>query len=891
MWKKLVRLVRGEDCDLRERMLRTIVLVGGLAAVVGIVEIFAVMHAAKGILPFIIMMLITMIVCLFAAFKYHKYDLAAGLLGIVIILIVFPELFYAKGGAVSGASIWLTLGIMYIFVMFSGKKLWFYLAICLLSYAATYIVAYVFPETVAIMPSRKAIYIDSYFSLVVAGLVGGIILKLHLLAFEEEHKLNISQKEEIEQTSNAKNIFFANMSHEIRTPINTIIGLNEMILRSDADAQTKECAQDIQLASTMLLNQVNDILDLSQMEMKMMRILPLEYKTVDLFGDLVEMIRVRMEKKKLMLYLDIDKNLPSSLLGDEKRLKQIFLNILDNAVKYTEEGSVTLTVHGERCSGNEVMLKVMVADTGIGIRKEDVGHIYDYFNRADESAHRRIGGSGLGLAITKHLVDLIDGEITVDSIYTKGSTFTVRFKQEIVDKTPIGEVNLFNRKVLDGGQYKPLFEAPEARVLVVDDNTMNSLLLERLLQGTKVQVDIANSGSKCLEMTKKKYYNVILMDYLMPGMSGVETLKELRVQENGLCREAPVIVVTANAMVEAREEFYKHGFDGYVEKPIKGKVLEAEVLKFLPEELVEYREPEYTETEELGRLQERSGKKRKKIYITTDCTCDLPTELIDKYDIRLMYLYVKTPHGRFADTKEIDSDSLGQYISSVSSEAYADGVTIEEYEDFFAETLTQAESVIHISLSANAGVSYNTATRAAEGFDHVRIVDSGQISCGQGLIALYAARLASEGKSADEIIASVEKIKKQIQTRFVMPGAGIFSRGGRMRSIVAKLCDAVKLHPMVRMKQGRAVCVGLLGGSVEHAWRLGIRWHLRDKRKISKEVVFITHVGCSVKQQELIKSEVLKCIPFDRVIMQKASFTSGCNSGIESIGISYYSTK
>ena len=622
----------------------------------------------------------------------------------------------------------------------------------------------------------------------------------------------------------------------------------------------------------------------------MMRILPLEYKTVNLFGVLVEMIRVRMEKKKLMLYLDIDRNLPTSMLGDEKRLKQIFLNILDNAVKYTEEGSVTLAVHGEKCGTNEVMLRVMVTDTGIGIRKEDVGHIYDYFNRADESAHQRIGGSGLGLAITKHLVDLINGEITVDSIYTKGSTFTVMFKQEIVDKTPIGEVNLLNRKALEGNSYKPLFEAPEARILIVDDNTMNSILLRRLLQATRVSIDVANSGSKCLEMTKKKYYNVILMDYLMPGMSGVDTLKELRIQENGLCREVPVIVVTANAMVEAREEFYKHGFDGYIEKPIKGRLLETEVLKFLPEELVEYRETEYMEIEELDRLQERSGKKRKKIYITTDCTCDLPTELIEKYDIGLMYLYVKTPHGRFADTKEIDSDSLGQYISSVSSKAYADGVTIEEYEDFFAETLTQAESVIHISLSANAGVSYNTATRAVAGFDHVHIVDSGQISCGQGIIALHAAKLALEGKDADEIIASVEKIKKHIQTRFVMPGAEIFSRGGRMRSIAAKACDMLKLHPMVRMKQGKAVCVGLLGGSVEYAWRQGIHWHLRDKRKISKEVVVITHVGCSVKQQEWIKNEVLKCVPFERVIMQKASFTSACNSGIESIGISYYST-
>lgn len=888
MLRKIVQLLRGEDCDLRERMLRTIVLVGGLAAVIGIVEIFIVMEAGLILIPFILLMLLTMVVCYFAAFKYHKYDVSAGLLGVVIIVMVFPVLFCVKGGAVSGASIWLTLGILYIFVMFSGKKFWIFMILCLGVYAATYFIAYNFPELTIEMQSTKTIYVDSYFSLVIAGLLGGLILKLHLMVFEDEHKVNISQKEELEKTSNAKNMFFANMSHEIRTPINTIIGLNEMILRSDTDPATKECALDIQLASKMLLSQVNDVLDLSQMEMKKMKIIPVEYKTVDLFGDLAELVRARMEKKKLELYLEIDSNLPSVLFGDDKRLKQVFLNILDNAVKYTEEGSVTFSVHGERVDDGNVMLKVKVADTGIGIHKEDVEHIFDYFNRADEGVNRKITGSGLGLAITKQLVDLLEGEITVDSIYTKGTTFTVIVKQEIVNDAPIGNVDLLKREREKGQYYQPVFEAPEARVLVVDDNKMNSMLLSRLLQGTKVQVDIANSGSKCLEMTKLKYYNVILMDYLMPGMNGVETLKELRVQENGLCRESAVIVVTANAMIEAREQFFDYGFDGYVEKPIQGKLLEKEVLKFLPEDIIEYRE-----SEEVHEVTVQTGtpieKKRKKIYVTTDCACDLPTELLEKYDIKLMYLYIKTPHGRFADTREIDSDSLVQYMSSVSSAAYADSVTIEEYEDFFAETLTQAERVLHISLASNSGVSYKTAVAAARGFNHVRIIDSGQISCGQGFIALYAAKLAMDGKSADEICELIEKMKKHIQTRFVMPGADIFRRNGYIKRFATGACKIFNLHPMVKMKQGKAVCVGLLGGTLEQAWRQGIRWHLRKKRKICEDIVIITHVGCSVKQQEWIRNEVLRCVPFKQVIMQKASFTSGCNSGVGSIGISYYS--
>ena len=347
-----------------------------------------------------------------------------------------------------------------------------------------------------------------------------------------------------------------------------------MILRTSPDGEIKEYAQDIQVAGKMLLNQVNDILDLSQMEMKKMNIVPVAYHTEKLFGELVELVRGQIAKKELDFFLEIDRNLPSVLMGDEKRIKQVLLNLLDNAVKYTEEGSVTLTVQGENSGENDIILKIQIADTGIGIHKEDMEHLYDSFNRLDEKKNMRIIGSGLGLAITKQLVDLMGGEITVDSIYTRGTTFSITLKQAVVDKKPVGAVQFMDRDVPEGETYQPSFEAPEARVLVVDDNNMNSMVAQRLLSATKVQVDIAGSGAECLEMTKKKYYDVIMLDYMMPVMSGFETLQAIRNQENGPCRETAIVALTGNTLSGARQMYVEQGFDGYIEKPIQGRQME-----------------------------------------------------------------------------------------------------------------------------------------------------------------------------------------------------------------------------------------------------------------------------------------------------------------------------
>lgn len=887
MFGKIMNFIQGKELELQERMFRTIIFLGGAATTFGVLESLFLEEMIGIQIPVFILLLLAMSVAMVATFKYKKYDLSAMIMAVIIVEILFPIKFFLSGGLEGGPAIWFVLGIIFLFAVFKGKKLILFLVMCVVTYGVTYLVAFFNPDYVSPLSSTQSSYIDSFFSVVAVGMVAGLVLKLHLKLFEEEHRINLLRKEEIEKNSNSKNALFANMNHEIRTPINAIIGLNEMILRSNPTDEVKEYARDINVASKLLLSQVNDILDLSQMEMGRMKLISVDYKTSELFAELVELVRFQMEKKGLEFLVDIDPKLPSVLNGDEKKVKQVLLNILDNARKYTERGSVVFTVRAEEKQGDYVVLEMKIADTGIGIKKEDLNYIYESFNRFDEKENQRILGSGLGLAITKQLVELMNGEITVDSIYKKGTVFTIKVKQKIVDETEIGTLNVRTDSSGLTGAYSTSFEAPEMRILIVDDNKMNSKVVSSLLSSTKMKIDIADSGEMCLELTKKKYYNVILLDYMMPGMNGVETLKNIRKQENGLCRETAVIALTGNVVSGARQVYLEQGFDGYVEKPVQSRKLEAEILKFLPEDAIEKYNEEVIEVENISQIQRSTTKKRKKIYVTTDCVCDIPTELLEKYDIKLMYLYIKTPYGRFADTREIDSDSLEQYISADESNAYGDAVTVEEYEDFFAEILTEAERVIHISLGAKIGRAHSIAALAAKGFDHVHVIDSGLISCGQGLVVLHAARMAAEGKHYDEIIESVNKVKEKIEMRFVMPSADIFYHNGRTTEMVAKVCRTFSLHPYVSIKQNRIKVLKLFNGSLENAWKIGIRKHLKRK-KVCKDIVFIAHAGCSVKQLKYVVDEVKKHVEFDQIIVQKASFSSACNTGIESVGIAYY---
>ncbi len=888
MTEGMRRILGDREMDIRERMFRIIMLVGCILTLLCAGESFLVSPAKYIAVPFCIL-IAALGVAAYVAFRQHRTEFASHIMVSVLNVFVIPLAFFMTGGIESGASTWFVLGIFFVFILFQGRRLIAFLLMTLGVDIICYVVAYVCPQMLVALKNDEVIFFNSVFAVCAVGVVLGVVFRTQMHIFEVEREINRVQKEELELANDSRSQFFANMSHEIRTPINTIIGLNEMILRESGEETTREFAHNIQSASQILLNLVNDILDISRMETHKMEIIPCEYETAVFFENLIDMMQVRMEEKGLEFYVDIDMDIPAVLYGDEKRLQQVLLNILTNAVKYTKEGSVTLTVQAEAAGKNEVRMKISVADTGIGIRKMDLEHLYETFRRMDERSNRKVEGSGLGLAIAKQLVELMGGELTVDSVYTKGSTFTVTVNQRVINPLHIGNLQFFEKtKKTQGFRYEQSFEAPEARILVVDDNEMNSMVACRLLESTRVQVDTAGSGAECLEKTKQKYYHVILMDYMMPGMDGAETLRELRRQENGLCRESPVLLLTANVISGARQMCDDFGFNGYLEKPIQAAKLEEEILRFLPEDIVEYRLDQTEPWKDGGTVRKISGQKRKKNYITADCVCDLPDELLEKYDIRLMHFYIRTEKARFVDTSEIDSDNLERYLSSPEHPVCSECASVEEYEGFFGEAVAEADHVIHIAMASRAGDGYQNAYLAAKGFDHVHVIDSGQISGGEGLIVLYAAQLAADGTRTKEICEAVEQMKSRIRSRFIMPTAHDLFLHGRMSAMTESVCRLLQLHPVLAVRQSRIFLLGVHGGRLETAWKRYIRRHLMHKWRISREVVFITYVGCSVEQMELVCAEVQRQVPFEKVIVQKASFSNACNVGLGTIGIAYY---
>ena len=416
-----------------------------------------------------------------------------------------------------------------------------------------------------------------------------VISELEKARDVEKAKEEAEKAKEIAQQANrAKSDFLANMSHEIRTPINAVLGIDEMILRESTDSKILEYASDIKQAGSMLLSLINDILDFSKIESGKMDIIPVDYDLGILLSDTIDMIRSRAEEKKLQLELNIESNTPVHLHGDEVRLRQIITNILTNAVKYTPEGIITLTVSGKKVSEKAVQLYVSVKDTGIGIKEEDIGRLYDSFQRVDESRNRNIEGTGLGLSITMRLLNLMGSRLEVESAYGEGSDFYFYLEQEQLDDEILGEdIQKYCEKVRgEISVSTEQFYAPDAKILVVDDNEMNLKVFLGLLKNHGMQIDTAMSGKECLARIEQNAYHMIFMDHLMPEMDGVETLRQIRELKTNRSKDAVIIILTANAVSGAREMFLEEGFADYLSKPIIAVNLEKMIQKYLPEELL-----------------------------------------------------------------------------------------------------------------------------------------------------------------------------------------------------------------------------------------------------------------------------------------------------------------
>ena len=396
------------------------------------------------------------------------------------------------------------------------------------------------------------------------------------------------EKARADEANRTKSEFLADMSHEIRTPINAVIGMNEMILRECEDRAILGYAKNIDSSGKTLLSIINDILDISKIEAGRMELVLGEYSFGTLLQDTVNLILPKAEAKGLMFEWSADESMPDRLYGDETRIRQILVNLLNNAVKYTEKGYVKLEVAYE-LAGHDIDLFIDISDTGIGIREEDMGRLFNKFDRLDKERNKSIEGTGLGLPIVNSLMNLMKGTVDVNSIYGEGTTFHLTIPQKAVGEESLGD---FRRRTEENRSrehgYRALFTAPDARILVVDDTAVNLVVVKGLLKTTGIQIDTASSGREALAKTEKTAYDLILMDIRMPLMDGTEAMHLIKKQENGLNHETPVICLTADAIAGAREHYLEEGFDSYITKPFKSSDFEAALAKFLPASKVKY---------------------------------------------------------------------------------------------------------------------------------------------------------------------------------------------------------------------------------------------------------------------------------------------------------------
>ena len=880
--KEWVRSIRDRNLELQERLLRLLILIGLCGLVAAIINGIVIGEIWGNIIPLVIALFV-LIGITFFSLHFHKIQIGAVVIGALIIYVVLPFNFLTTGGIYGGAPIYLLFGMVYVCLVVEGKIKYVFLASSLIINAICYFIAYINPSLVA-QHTLDMAYTDSIMSLLIVGVwICGMMFFQNRI-FRSENALAKKQNQEIEELNRAQNRFFSSMSHEIRTPINTIIGLNEMILRENVSDDVASDALNIQSASKMLLSLINDFLDMSKIESGKMEIVPVEYNIGDMLSDVVNMIWIRAKEKGLEFHIDVDDAVPARLFGDEVRIKQILINVLKNAVKYTQSGSVTLSIQNKGNDSDYAQITYSVADTGMGIKKENIPYLFNAFKRVEAAESNYIEGAGLGLSIVKQLVDLMGGEIAVNSVYTKGSTFIITLPQKVVGEEQIGNLNLESKRTLNASEhYKQSFEAPNAHILIVDDNETNLMVAEKLLQDTKVQIETAISGAECLEMSLKSHYDVILMDHLMPGMDGIECLHAIRTQKEGLNLDTPVVILTANAGSENQALYRREGFNGYLPKPVDGTQMEAELLKHLPKDLVSMTSVEgsvgIVETPVIVH------EKMLSVMISTDSVCDLPKELVEKHQIAVMPFRLHTDDGIFLDGIEAEADGILSYMDEKKKNVRSVAPEVSDYEEFFAEQLTKTQNIIHFTTAKYASDGYVNSFEASKTFDNVTVIDSGHLSSGMGLIVLRAAELADKGWTVYSILSEIGKMKARTRTSFIVDSTEYLARSGRIPSKVNEICKTLMLHPVLVLKKSNIHVGAVRIGERDSIRRKYITSTLNIREKIDTRTLFITYAGLTKEELDDIKAQVQKKVAFQDIICQKASSAISTHCGPGTFGL------
>ena len=884
-FRKIISPVLDDSLSRQERTLYLLAFVALPAFAFAIVVTAALHFSPMQVLVRLAIWLVFFLLML-VSLKLRKTQFVIYIAATFLAFGLFPFNFFSGGGIEGGSAIWNLFALICVLYLVESKAKFVFLAGNVIILAACCALERLRPDLLMSF-DKDTLFAKSVIASFIVSVMVFLLVLFQNRLFSIENERSLKQKKEIEELNLAQNRFFSSMSHEIRTPINTIVGLNEMIQRN---ATSEEIAQDsarVQSAGKMLLSLVNDILDISKMEAGKMEIVNEPYDTGSLLSELVNMTWFPAKEKSLEFHLSIGDGIPARLVGDETRIKQVMVNILNNAIKYTQKGVITFSVQCEKSEKDGMVDMVYtVADTGIGIKRESIPHLFEVFKRIDMEKTRYIEGTGLGLSIVKLLLDLMGGTVEVNSVYSKGSTFVVRIPQGVQgDGLVDGEtIKVKHRSGKELGRVLD-FIAPDARVLVVDDNESNLIVAKKLLQGTRAKIEVASSGKECLKKTQQTRYDVIFMDHLMPEMDGVECLREIRRQREGLNANTPIVALTANATSEAQALYKREGFDGILIKPITGRQLEAEFLRHLHTELIRVGSIDKIHEQYESPLAGSDHKVH--VMIAVDASADIPKSLVRQLNIALLPVEVETDGGSFLDGVEIDQDGIMRYLARGGTKVSDVAQTLKSYLTIFPQWISKAQRVIYLSTSAKVVSSYPAACMAARSFDSISVFDSRQVSSGLGLLAIRAAGLASEGEEPKKILEEIEEMRERVQTSFVVNNTSYLFASGRVSKFISMTCDALMLHPVLTVIKGRLKISHIELGSSNSYWKNYLSWALREPKTIDTTVAIVTYAGIDSHRLAEIEDEVKRLADFDRVYFQKASAAITANCGPGTFGISF----
>lgn len=563
----------------RVRLFNVLALVGGMISLINGISSYA-NNQDSVILGLNLGIAVLSFVLLFYAYKSGRYQFCYVVTIIMIFLMMFPYLFFKSGGYKGGMVSFYIFGILFTVFMLEGKVMFFTSFMEMVVYIATIMIAYQNPQMVVWFSSEKEVVMDLLIGFCASSISVAAVMYLHFRMYNKQQEILEEARIEAQSANKAKSAFLANMSHEIRTPINVMLGMNEMILRESECEEIRQYAKSIERSGGYLISLINNILDISRIESGKMEIEEGKYELRQLLDEVMLIAEKQAEQKSLKMNLIFDKTLPAYLIGDVIHIKQILLNLINNAVKYTKEGQIDIKVSK---NAEETKLIFEVKDTGIGIKEENLPVLFDAFMRVDSKKNKKIKGTGLGLAIAKQLVEQMGGMIWVESVYGKGSSFFVQLPMK---KVSDGKISNVEWKETDERKRRS-FVAPQAKILIVDDNPENLMVTRSLLKRTAVFVDTAASGEECVHKVRQNVYDLILLDYMMPQMDGIDTIRELK---KDVQFHIPVIALTADVTKGIEQTFLREGFCAYLSKPVMWSKLEDLLMKYLRDDLVFIRE-------------------------------------------------------------------------------------------------------------------------------------------------------------------------------------------------------------------------------------------------------------------------------------------------------------